>query len=314
MQFLKSIKWKRLFKTEDSRFILATGLKVTGISFGIFLALCYMGWIIIYMNNLFFESYGYPQISQLQEAFFERILSNFFDWLPVLLAFFIGLFFTGMYIGKLLLRPFEAIGEYCEAVIEDKNIQYNPETFSDFRLLTRFGDLFFTHIAKCREEGAFTSIEILPQFSKIHKPVFDKVFFFHFMLFTFVISVISSLVLLILSVEIHQNIVELAINILGKNQKMVNHFLKGQSQILDPFLTYSLILLFLSYMMLAVHLYNKVSGAAFGFFSTMRSFLKGGYHSRVHLIGYKHIRPQSLAFNKYLDYLQKNYINNKNKT
>ena len=65
------------------------------------------------------------------------------------------------------------------------------------------------------------------------------------------------------------------------------------------------VLVAVSYSGLTIHLYQKVSGAAFGFFSTMRSFAKGNYNTRVHLIGYTHIRQHGRALNKYLDFIQK---------
>ena len=68
-----------------------------------------------------------------------------------------------------------------------------------------------------------------------------------------------------------------------------------------------------SYLTLAFHLYGKVSGAVFAFFSTMRSFMKGNRKARVHLIGYAQIRPHGRSFNKYLDYIERLCENDENK-
>jgi hypothetical protein len=62
-----------------------------------------------------------------------------------------------------------------------------------------------------------------------------------------------------------------------------------------------------------MHLYGKVSGAAFGIFSTMRSFMKGDHFSRVHLVGYAHIRDNTRKLNKYLDFAQNNFEKRKPK-
>ncbi|MBC75544.1 MAG: hypothetical protein CME64_05955 [Halobacteriovoraceae bacterium] len=60
-------------------------------------------------------------------------------------------------------------------------------------------------------------------------------------------------------------------------------------------------------MFLSTHLYGKVNGAVFGFFSTMRAFMKGDHKARVHLLGYNHIRPFGRAFNQYLKWVENNF-------
>ena len=63
-------------------------------------------------------------------------------------------------------------------------------------------------------------------------------------------------------------------------------------------------MVFVSYAVLAIVLYNKVSGAAFAYFATMRSFMKGKFSSRVHLIGYSYVRNYGRDLNRYLKFLE----------
>jgi hypothetical protein len=83
--------------------------------------------------------------------------------------------------------------------------------------------------------------------------------------------------------------------------------------IIDDTVALSIILIAIFYIALGFHLYEKVSGAAFGIFSTMRSFMKGNRFSRVHLVGYAYIRDYTRKFNKYLDYMQNNFDKDKPK-
>jgi hypothetical protein len=107
--------------------------------------------------------------------------------------------------------------------------------------------------------------------------------------------------------DIQSSIIELAIKSLKLSGKNSGYFLQEQSYMFSTMIWVAVSIVAVGYLFLAFHLYNKVAGAAFGFFTTMRSFMKGAFHNRVHLLGFNHVRPYSRSFNKFLDYLQKNY-------
>lgn len=298
-------KFKKVFKTEDSRFLLFTGFKVVSAAFIICLFVAYLYWIVISINNVFFEANGFLGIEDLRQAYFDYILSTLLEWLPLLILFFIVLFFVGIYVGKILLRPFELIGSYCQDSIEGNAVVYNPDLFSDFKILTRFGEFFFRFIDDVKKSKKLDANSIPPNFTKIHKPVFDRVFFFHFSLFIIIICILTSFVIMFTTVEIHTNMVNLSIKTLKGKGATIGYFLNNQAYILHSIQYVAIGLVVSSYFLMALHLYSRVSGAAFGFFSTMRSFMKGNHSARVHLVGYNHVRPHSRSFNKYLDYIQR---------
>jgi hypothetical protein len=304
---LKLRNIKKLFKSEDSRFILATGGKITLITLIVMMFVAYMLWVVISVNNVFFEANGYLEIIELRQAYFDFILTSTLYKFHYYLAFYIVLFLMGIYVGRILMRPFEIIGAYCESIIENKGDTYNPDLFSDFKLLTRFSEFFFQYLQESRRKGELFQSTIPPQFSKIHGPVFDRVFFFHFMLFISIISIVAGSVIIVTTVEIHESIVDLAIQTLSNKSTVEGYFLKNQTYIFESIQYVTVGTMIFSYIALGFHLYSKVAGAVFGFFSTMRSYMKGNHYARVHLVGYSHIRPHSRALNKYLDYMQKNY-------
>jgi signal transduction histidine kinase len=100
--------------------------------------------------------------------------------------------------------------------------------------------------------------------------------------------------------------VELATKTL-RDQKGVTSYFTQQMFILDEIVIMTVTLIVLCYTLLGLHLYAKVSGAAFGIFSTMRAFMKGNYSSRVHLVGFSYVREYTRKLNKYLDYIQNNF-------
>jgi hypothetical protein len=300
---------RKVFKTEDSRFLMSVGLKVSGISFGINVFLYYFLYQVMRLNHAFFSAHGFPQFGE-DSPFYDYILQESLENLYVLLFFHITLYFIGVYVGWLILRPFRTIAEYCEEVISNQNAIYKVEEFSNYNLLTRFSELFFEILRDSREKGKVIIHSIPPQFSRIHKPVQDKIFMLHFGLLLIIIGISSAVFTVQNSSAIFLNMVELATKTLDNDKAMHKYFLE-QTFILDELVYMTLAMVLVFYVMLGFHLYSKVSGAAFGIFSTMRSFMKGNYSSRVHLVGYAYIRDYTRKLNKYLDYIDNNLVKEK---
>lgn len=296
---------KNLFKQDDSRFVLSCGLKFMGIFLFTSTLSFFIVWALLKINNLYFESYGFISSVELKEAFFDNALKIFYQQLPFIFGLLIVLFFTGLYIGKVLLRPFEMIGSYSLAKTDGHEDIYNPDIFSDYKLLTRFSEFFFRYLDECMKEKKLKSNTIPSIYAKIRGPQFEKVFFFHFSLIILLIVIVSASFSIYLTSETLGQLVNLSITTIAKESKSVAYFLTQQSQLIQPISIFSVSLIVVGYIMLGFHLYGKVSGAIFGFFATMRSFMKGNFKARVHLIGYAQIRPHGRALNKYLDHIER---------
>jgi hypothetical protein len=316
MGFIKYLKLsntdlRRAFKTEDSRFILSVGLKVSGISLGITFVIYWFVFQVMKLNYAFFRAHGFPHLPD-DNPFFDLIIQDTLENFNQLFFFYILLFFIGCYVGWLIIRPFKAIGDYCEKVLDNPNISYNIEAFSTYSLLTRFSEFFFEFLRETRKKKDIQVNSIPPQYLRIHKPVSDRVFMLHFGLLLIIISISSAVFIIENTSTIYNSMVELAIKTL-KDQKSVSKYFSEQMFILDDivWLTISMIVFF--YVSLGIHLYSKVSGAAFGIFSTMRSFMKGNHFSRVHLVGFIHLREYTRKLNRYLDYIENNFSKDKPK-
>lgn len=296
------------FQSEDSKFVLFTALKVLSIGIIIFSFLIYIFYNLIGIQSIYFESLGFSNAIGMREAFFDFIMEDSLRWMPWIFVFFIALFLSGISIAKSLLRPFENISVYALEAIEKENQPYNNDYFSGFRLLTNFSEFFFTFINSCRLENLLKSNVVPPQYTKIHKPVFDKVFFFHFSLFLGTLCLINALFIHILAIELHESLVRFSLKVLDNSSPNVVYFLGRQSEVFISISYLGLFISCISYLILGFHLYDKVSGAAFGIFSTMRSFMKGNFNARVHLIGYNYVRPLTRNLNKYLDFIVKKYL------
>lgn len=305
------IQLKRVFKTEDSRFVAIVGLKTTGISFGVTLVVYTLLYEVIRLNHAFFLAHGLVEFSE-QNFFYDFVTQEAFESMTAIFSFHIFLFFIGSYVGWLILRPFKALGDYCEEVVENADAVYEVEQFSNYNLLTRFSEFFFEFLRETRKNGEIVQHSIPPQYSRIHKPVFDKIFMFHFGILLVIVSLCSCLFITESVSSIYMSMVELATNTL-RDPKTVGKFFGQQMFILNDIVWVTVILVTFSYVLLGFHLYAKVSGAAFGIFATMRSFMKGNYSSRVHLLGFAYVRENTRKLNKYLDFIEKNYSKNKAK-
>lgn len=304
-------KLNKLFEREDTRFMVMVGVKVTSISFGITLFVYYFLFQVMRLNLAFFNAHGFPQFND-ESMFYYYITQEALDNLLILFIFHIVLFFLGVYVGKVILRPFKSIGDYSEAVIQNPHIVYKIDDFSTYKLLTRFSEFFFEYLREGKKKGEVGVNSIPPQFSRIHKPVSDKIFMLHFGMLLIIISIASAVFIIENTSAIYLNMVELATNTLS-NYKAIDRFYSEQRFILNEIVYLTIILIVIFYVLLGYHLYAKVSGAAFGIFSTMRAFMKGNHSSRVHLVGYAHVREHTRKLNKYLDYIQNNFSKDRSK-
>jgi hypothetical protein len=311
MKSFISEHYRKLFKHDETRFIISVGLKVSLISMTVNLLVYYFLFQVMKLNLAFFKAHGFPEFYE-NTPFFDYVLQESLEQLPVFVAFHVFLFFIGVYVGWLILRPFRIIGEYCELVISNPNIVYKIDEFSTYRLLTRFSEFFFEYLRESRVKGELNSNSIPPQFSRIHQPVADKIFMLHFGILLVIIVISSCLFMTENAESVYRNMVDLATETLS-DKKTVNKFFSNQMFILDEITRLVIVGTSIAYTMLGFHLYNKVAGSAFGIFSTMRSFMKGNHFSRVHLVGYSYIRDYTRKLNKYLDYMENNFSKSKSK-
>ena len=108
-----------------------------------------------------------------------------------------------------------------------------------------------------------------------------------------------------LALDVHEQIINLSFQFIKDSKTGLSYFLDQQRSIYIQVVIASSLIVFVGYLGLSLHLYGKISGAIFGFFATMRSFLKGNHKARVHLIGYGHIRPYGRIMNKFLDHVER---------
>lgn len=296
---------KTIMKDEEIIFRLKTTLKMTLIPICSGLVMCGFLWVILQLNLYFFEANAYQGWRAFREAYYEFIVGRTLRLAPYMALFIAIVAITGIYVSDLLLRPFRTIGDYCEKIVNGEDVGYDPDFFSDLKLLTTFSELFFLNIQTAKKnQRKMEPVEIPRKYTRIHQPVSETAFFLQYFLYILIVSICTYMALYIAAVDIHSEIINLANETL-KHNDMMNYFFSGQGEVLQDVLWGVMVIHLVLYLLLARHLYYKVCGPAFGIFATMRSYLKGNYSSRVHLIGYYYLRNHCRKINRYLDKMQK---------
>lgn len=307
MKLITSIN-ERLVKyreNEEFMFKMSMGLNFLLMSAFCTLSVILFTYLLLRIDLIIFVANGFPGAIEFRDAYYNFIYSSLTDGIifVILSAFFI--FALGYYLSSIMIRPFKVIGQYCEDRMNDKKNYYTPDFFSDLKLLTSFSVYFFSKIDEATIKGKLEVYETPAHFTKIHKPIFEKNFFFNYLFIIIIFALLSSTGILVLNNEIRDQIFALS-NKLLPNNKQVTQILEEQFVIADIAVYFFVVLHLGLYFLMGVYLYGKIATPAFAVFATMRSFLRGNHHNRVHLIGYYYLRNDCRKINKYLDYIQKN--------
>lgn len=292
------------FRDEQVAFRYKVSLGLSALSL-VFLSLVMFSlYILLKIDLIFFNANQYPGAKEFQEAYYDFIFSSTLEFLPYIFVGVIIIFFVGVYLTHLTMRPFKLVSKYCEDVINGKRASFNPELFADHKLLVMFSDYFFSITDQMLIEKKFKQITIPDKYTRIHKPVYDWSFFFSYILVIFALSVATITGVVMIDSDIREQIVTLSTSFL-KATPSVKYFLSEQFVVFDIILYVLIIFYVIIHFAFGLYLYSKVSAPAFAIFSTMRSFLKGNKSARIHMIGYSHLREDCRKINKYLELISK---------
>jgi len=297
-----------LLKDEVMMFRLFTGLKFVIITSGFTFSVILFTYLLLRIDLIFFLANGYPGANEFQDAFYVFVTSTLYDVIPYFAFGIIFIFATGFYLSKIMLRPFMAIGHYCEECIKSREKYYSPDYLSDLKLLTSFSVFFFSRIDEAKLKGRLEKIDIPIEYTRIHKPIFESNFFLNYFFIVIIFALLTSLGIFVLNNSIREQVFQLSDNFANHHaagSSAFRYFIEEQFKVTDIAVKFFIFLHVIIYCLVGAHLYGKVAGPAFAVFATMRSFLKGNYHNRIHLVGHYYLRDDCRKINKYLDHIQK---------
>lgn len=296
------------YEDDEFMFKLGIGFKFLTISMCFMLSVLLFSYLLIKINLIYFVAHGYPGASEFQEAFYDFVYSSLIDEVPYVVVAMTFIFFLGFYLSSIMIRPFKVIGKYCEERLSNTTHYYSPDYFSDLKLLTSFSVFFFSKIDEAKNRGKLEKVDVPLDYTRIHRPVFEKNFFFNYLFIIAIFALLTSVGIFVLNNIVREQMFILSQKFLTTNMignKGLRFFVEEQFSVANIAVYFFIFLHISMYCLFGIHLYGKVSGPAFAVFATMRSFLKGNYHNRVHLIGFSYLRDDCRRINKYLDQVQK---------
>jgi hypothetical protein len=265
--------------------------------------------LLIRIDLIYFVANGYPGAVEFQGAFYDFVYSSLIDEIPYVTMSMVFIFCLGFYLATIMLRPFKVISRYCEERLSNKTNYYTPDYFSDLKLLTTFSIFFFSHVDDAKNKGRLEKIEVPKDFTRIHKPIFEKNFFLNYFFIIVIFALLASVGIFVINNVIREQIFQLSQKFLSNSAiaggKGIRYFIEEQFSVADIAVYFFLGLHVITYCVFGLHLYGKISGPSFAVFATMRSFIRGNYHNRIHLIGHYYLRDDCRKINKYLDHIQK---------
>lgn len=301
--------WNDLKKSfsEDINFRLLLGLQfalipTVSVIFGILLH-----YLVLRVTLTTLMSFENIRSFVVEDIFVLFIEESIVEIMPHFFLLFCTLIIVGVLLGRIVLRPFKLIGDYCEAKLDGKEISYDPEFLANLKLLSSFTDWFFNSINIMVETGKIIDIKIPEKYKRIHQPVFESSFYLYNLSIILITSTLTALLIFYTNLQIYSGVLDVITEFYASKPE-IKTFIYNLQDIFSLISILTIVFNIFTYLMFFYYLYGKISIPAFGIFATMRSFISGRYSSRVHLIGYPYVRNHTRTLNKYLDELEKNYI------
>ena len=305
----QSIWTNTLFKKKPERiFKIVTAVKIAVIPVitGLFLYIAL--WFFLKINLVTFNANGLFDVVALEDAYYEYIFSQSYNLSPYIILFEIIALFLGYYLSTLLLRPFKMIGDYCGDSIDGKEVIYDPDFFTDLKILTQFSEYFFNIIESAKKNQKLEQVIIPSKFARVRGPVFEGTFFLQYFLIILIVAIIGAVLVHQFIFSIYSGLIDISLESIGQNS-LLRQILTDQESLLDTLYYGTIVIYTVLYISMSINLYSNVAAPAFGIFATMRSFLKGKYSNRVHFLGFSYIRNDSRRLNKFLDEIAQELTN-----
>ena len=194
------------YNDDEFMFKLGTGIKFVLISLGFTFAVLLFTFLLLKIDLIYFVAHGYPGATEFQDAFYDFVYSSLFDEVPYVVIAVIFIFLLGYYLSAIMIRPFKVIGQYCEDRLNNQESYYSPDYLSDLKLLTTFSVFFFSKIDEAKHKGKLEKIDVPQDFTRIHKPVFEKNFFFNYLFIIVIFALLASMGILIINNTVREQI------------------------------------------------------------------------------------------------------------
>jgi hypothetical protein len=259
----------------------------------------YSFWLLLSLNFSYFLSNGIPLDQESQDVFMEYLLKSQIDYLPYVGLFLVAVFFIGLFLSYIILRPFNELTLMCQELIASKDQKIRIVGLEKQKLLIKLGNFL------CKYFDSFKSGMPCPvpdEISGIRKPVMDYIFYFQFFCIIFILMMVGSVSLYLFAEQLHDSIVHTAIEVL-KAPKGLSTFLISQKPIFDLIVIIPSIVGAILYLIFARLIIGRVQGVTFGYLRDVTEVVNGNILRRLSPRQEDPGRQAAMAVNEVLDLL-----------
>jgi hypothetical protein len=267
-----------LFESQDSIYSLKTALLITLVPVLLLGTIIYSVWLLLALNHSYFIANGFPIDDDSRQNFLMYLLQSQSEYLPHIGMFFVSVFFLGVFLSYIVLRPFNQLKTICEGVVSQNAVGVKVEGLDGQKLLIKLGN-FLADYAVYRKEGKLLSIP--REFDKVKGPALDWVFYFQFFCLIAILMAVTVTTIHIFTHQLHDSIVQTAVTML-KAPKGAEIFLSSQEDVINLITLVPSVLGCVLYGIIGRKIISKIEGVTYAYVRDVREMANGNYSRRLH--------------------------------
>ena len=250
-----------LFQSQDTKFTLKTAMLITLVPVLMMGLIVYSVWLLLSMNHSYFLANGFPLDSLTLEDFMSYLLESQLDYLPYLGLFFISVFFIGMFLSYLVLRPFYQLMEMCQEIKNAKGEKIKIIGLGNRKLLIKVGN-FLCQYSDAQKNKK--TCEIPDELKRVNGPAMDFVFYFQFFCIMSILTAITVTSIYVFTHQLHESIIQAAFNIL-KSPKGMSLFLSSQDRVFELIVLVPSLISVVMYGLIARLIISRIQGVTYAY-------------------------------------------------
>jgi hypothetical protein len=268
---------KGLFQSQDTKFTLKTALFITCVPALMMGLIVYSVWLLLAMNHSYFLANGFPLDSLSLGDFMNYLLESQLEYLPYLGLFFISVFFIGMFLAYLILRPFNQLMEMCQEIKNAKGERIKIIGLGNRKVLIKVGN-FLCQYSDAQKNKKM--VEIPNELKKVNGPVMDFVFYFQFFCIMSILTAITVTSIYVFTHQLHDSIIQAAINIL-KAPKGIALFLSSQERVFELIVFFPSLISVVLYGFIARLIISRIQGVTYAYVRDICEIASGNTARRL---------------------------------
>ncbi len=305
---MKNLVFANLFQSQDSRYTLKTAFLVLMVPVLMLAMIIYSIWLLVVFNHSYFIANGMTVLEHSREDFMFFIMQSQMEYLPYVFLFFIIVFFLGMFLAYVVLRPFNQIQYMCDGLLAFSDTPVKVDGLNRQKIIIKLGQFLYDyHNAKKENKGQ----AVLPKdLEDIKGPALDKVFYFQFICIILILTAVTLFSVTLFTGQLYNSIVETAIVML-KAPKGMALFLSSQKEIIELIIYVPCVVSCILYGLISHLIIARIQGVTYAYVRDIKDVSKGNTSRRVFSRVDDPGHQAAEAINKVLDYLHPETVKKK---